>query len=133
MTIELHILCAIFWPLLGAIGIALLGQRHANGREAVTLVTSVVLAVLVWTLLPDVAAGDRPSVLIADLMPGLAIDNSAKGWSDSTTTARFIGTVSALVADPFTILRVSAWAAGTATVQSETPSIPAARVLFMLM
>ena len=74
MTIELHILCAIFWPLLGAIGIALLGQRHANGREAVTLVTSVVLAVLVWTLLPDVAAGDRPSVLIADLMPGLAIE-----------------------------------------------------------
>jgi len=74
MTLELNILCAIFAPLLGAIGIAVLGQRYANTREVVTLITSVVLVALVWRLLPYVFAGESPSVVMANLLPGLEIE-----------------------------------------------------------
>ena len=66
-------------------------------------------------------------------MPGLAIESSAKGWSDSTITARFIETLSVLDAVPLTILSVSECAIGTAVRVSEMPSIPAATVVLILM
>lgn len=73
MTPDVQILCAILLPLLGTLGIAAAGQRHANAREAVTLATAVGLVVLVWTLLPGVFQGSRPAVVVATLMPGLTI------------------------------------------------------------
>ena len=66
-------------------------------------------------------------------IPGLAIDSSAKGWSASTTTARFMGTLSALDADPFMMRRVSAFASGMAMMQSDTPSSPAEIAVLKLM
>ena len=74
MTPELHIVSAVVWPLIGALGIGLAGQRRANAREAITLATALGLVALVWTLLPGVFHGARPSVLVAYLMPGLAIE-----------------------------------------------------------
>ncbi|HPF28319.1 MAG TPA: proton-conducting transporter membrane subunit [Steroidobacteraceae bacterium] len=71
---QVHLLCTLLLPLLGALGMALLGQRRANAREAVTLVTAVGLAGLVWTLLPSVLHGGRPALPIAELLPGLAVE-----------------------------------------------------------
>ena len=74
MSSELQILLAILLPLLGAVGIAVSGQRFPNVRETLTLVTAAGLAVVVWTLLPELLAGERPSVIMAEMLPGVAIE-----------------------------------------------------------
>lgn len=74
MSSEDLVLIAISLPLLGAVGIAISGQRYPNLRETLTLVTAVSLAVVVWALLPEVLAGERPSVRIAEMLPGIAIE-----------------------------------------------------------
>lgn len=72
MSPEQHLLLAIALPLAGMIAIALTG-RWPNLREAVTLGVAVANAVNVWMLVPDVAAGARPSVHLLDLLPGLSL------------------------------------------------------------
>jgi multicomponent Na+:H+ antiporter subunit D len=67
------ILLALLLPLAGAIGIALAGRVSANLREAVTLVTAGGLATTVWSLLPAVMAGGRPTVTLTELLPGIDI------------------------------------------------------------
>ncbi len=74
MTSELQVLIPILLPLGGAVGIAFVGRRYPNLRETVTLVTATSLMVVVWALLPDLLAGERPSVRVAELIPGLAIE-----------------------------------------------------------
>jgi len=74
MTSEFQILLSILLPLAGAVGIAITGRNYPNLREAVTLVTATSLAVMVWTLLPELLAGERPSVRVAEMLPGLAIE-----------------------------------------------------------
>jgi multicomponent Na+:H+ antiporter subunit D len=74
VTAEWIILWSIAWPLLGGAGIVAAGQRHANVRESVTLITAIGLVALVWSLLPDVLAGARPSVLLFEFLPGLALE-----------------------------------------------------------
>ncbi|MEQ8859760.1 MAG: proton-conducting transporter membrane subunit [Pseudomonadales bacterium] len=59
-------------PLAGALGIAVTG-RWANLRETVTLVTAVVLALVVWSLVPGVFAGARPELEITTLLDTLSI------------------------------------------------------------
>lgn len=68
---ELMIL-AVAVPAIGAVLIALTGSRP-NVREAVTLVTSALLAACVYSLLPTVLAGERPSVELRQMLPGLNI------------------------------------------------------------
>ena len=60
MTSEFQILLSILLPLAGAVGIAIADRRYPDLREAVTLVTAASLAVVVWTLLPELLAGERP-------------------------------------------------------------------------
>ncbi|MBM3346263.1 MAG: monovalent cation/H+ antiporter subunit D family protein [Betaproteobacteria bacterium] len=72
MTGYKLILPALAIPLLGSIGIALC-NRHANLREAVTLVTSVLLFICVASLLPAVLAGARPQAQLLEPLPGLPI------------------------------------------------------------
>jgi multicomponent Na+:H+ antiporter subunit D len=67
------ILVALALPLVGALGIALAGRISANLREAVTLVTAGALAFTVWQCVPEVMAGDRPSVTLAEVLPGISI------------------------------------------------------------
>lgn len=74
MTSEFLILTAILLPLFGAVAIALAGRRYPNVRETVTLVTAFGLAVVVWLLLPDLFAGQRPSSSVVNMLPGLAIE-----------------------------------------------------------
>ena len=67
------ILAAIFWPLAGALAIALAGRVSANLREAVTMVTAAGLIYIVWGLLPGVYGGARPAVELAEIVPGIEI------------------------------------------------------------
>ncbi|MCA1939949.1 MAG: monovalent cation/H+ antiporter subunit D family protein [Caenispirillum bisanense] len=55
-------------PLIGGVGIALAG-RQPNVREGVTLVTAGALMWQVWSLLPEVLAGGRPSVTLFEVVP----------------------------------------------------------------
>ncbi len=59
-------------PLLGAVAIALSG-RWPNVREAISLLTAVTLAVLVFSWFPDVSAGARPAVTLSEPLPGLSL------------------------------------------------------------
>lgn len=63
---------AFLIPLVGAVGIALAGKRP-NLREGVTLTTAVVLFGTVLQLLEPVLAGERPELLLFEILPGLNI------------------------------------------------------------
>ncbi|MEE4173697.1 MAG: monovalent cation/H+ antiporter subunit D family protein [Xanthomonadales bacterium] len=63
---------ALLIPLAGSLGIALTG-RFPNLRETVTLVTAVTLMLVVWSLLPQVFDGGRPSLAVWEMMPGFEI------------------------------------------------------------
>ena len=67
------ILWAILIPLIGSVGI-LITRKIPNLREAVTLATSVILFLVVASLTPLVMAGERPSLTLVELVPGLNIN-----------------------------------------------------------
>ncbi len=73
MTEATSILLAIAIPLVGALGIALAGRVSDNFRETVTLVTAGGLAWNVWSLVPTIMGGGRPSVTVAEVVPGVSI------------------------------------------------------------
>jgi len=62
----------IWIPLTGAVLIAATG-RWPNIREAMTLVTAIVLAAFVYSVGVEVTAGGRPAQLLTELVPGIAI------------------------------------------------------------
>jgi multicomponent Na+:H+ antiporter subunit D len=70
---ENAVLVAIGLPVLVAAGIVLAGRLSDNLREGVTLVGSVALASVVWSLLPELFAGERPEVFLTQLTPDLSI------------------------------------------------------------
>lgn len=59
-------------PLIGGLGI-LLANRQPNVREGVTLVTAAAFAWQVWSLLPQVLDGARPSVTLLEIVPGIPL------------------------------------------------------------
>jgi len=66
------IAAALIVPAAGALGIALTG-RWPNVREAITLVTALLLFACVLALLPLVIAGGRPQLFVLELLPGIAL------------------------------------------------------------
>jgi len=72
MSAAETIIVALLLPLAGAVGIGLAG-RWPNVRESVTLVTATALAVIVWSLAPEIISGGRPSVVAAELFGGLTL------------------------------------------------------------
>jgi multicomponent Na+:H+ antiporter subunit D len=66
------ILLTILIPLAGTALIALC-DRRPNLREAVTIVTAVLLFLTVVSLVPTVAAGGRPEATLVEMLPGLPI------------------------------------------------------------
>ena len=72
MTIEQMIQLSVFLPFAGAAVILLTGA-NPNVREAVTLITAVILFALVASIYPTVAAGGTPSVILIEMLPGLSI------------------------------------------------------------
>lgn len=63
---------AIGLPLLGAFGIWITG-KSPNLRETVTLITAAIVFVLVASLFDNVSAGERPSWVFGEMLPGLSI------------------------------------------------------------
>lgn len=60
-------------PFFATFVILLAGKINENLREAVTLITAVTLATLVWSLIPELMAGARPELFAFSLMDGLEI------------------------------------------------------------
>ncbi len=71
-TPETAILLALLIPALGAVGIRFTGP-WPNVREAVTLVASVALFLVVLSILPVVMDGGRPAVTLIELLPGVPL------------------------------------------------------------
>ncbi|MGB5580183.1 MAG: hypothetical protein WBM68_06445, partial [Woeseia sp.] len=67
------ILLALVLPLIGAAGIAAASRIGANAREAVTLLTAGALAWTVWSLVPELMQGGRPSLLLTEVVPGIEL------------------------------------------------------------
>ena len=59
-------------PLFVAI-LIILHDRYPNIREAITLITAACLLLVVLTILPEVNAGDRPSIIAFTILPGLPV------------------------------------------------------------
>ena len=66
------ILLALFLPYVGAIAIWITG-RNPNLRESVTLTTALLLLLTVLNLIPAVFAGERPSLTLLTIAPGLSL------------------------------------------------------------
>ena len=73
MSAQNAILVALALPLAGALAIALAGRVSANLRETVTLVTAGGLAYTVWQIVPEIMAGGRPGVTLAEVLPGISL------------------------------------------------------------
>ncbi|MEZ5855953.1 MAG: proton-conducting transporter membrane subunit [Hyphomicrobiaceae bacterium] len=69
---EVQALLAIIVPFLGVAGI-IACHNSPNLREAVTLVTAGILALLVWGLWGPVTSGGRPEWAVLDVLPGLTL------------------------------------------------------------
>jgi multicomponent Na+:H+ antiporter subunit D len=69
---ESLVIAALTIPLIGALLIPLF-HSAPNARESVTLATAGALTFTVWSLLPHVLAGARPSVIDIAVVPGLNI------------------------------------------------------------
>ena len=72
MTPSTAIPFSIGLPLFGAI-LLILQDRYPNIREAITLITSACLILVVLTILPTVYAGGRPAFVAFQVLPGLPI------------------------------------------------------------
>lgn len=69
---ETAILLALIIPAVAAIGIEI-ADRQANLRESVSLAAGVLLFVVVATLTPMVLDGGRPSLVLAEFVPGIEL------------------------------------------------------------
>jgi multicomponent Na+:H+ antiporter subunit D len=70
LSAQTAILLSLFIPLLGAALIAL-SWRHPNLRETITLAAALLLLGVVFSLIPAVLAGARPSVELINVLPGV--------------------------------------------------------------
>ncbi|MEO0998154.1 MAG: proton-conducting transporter membrane subunit, partial [Pseudomonadota bacterium] len=64
---------ALLVPAAGAVVIALAGRAGPNLREFCTLATAGTLAVITWNIAPAVAAGERPAITLAEVLPGIEL------------------------------------------------------------
>lgn len=72
MSTQFLIAAALVIPLIGAVLIALL-QRRPNLRETATCLAAVALFFCVVALAPEVLQGQRPSLSLLEIMPGLEL------------------------------------------------------------
>ena len=72
MNPQTALLLALGLPLAGAALAALFGRRP-NVRETATLVSALATLAVVVSLVPQTLAGERPSVTLFELLPGLAL------------------------------------------------------------
>ncbi|MBF0247719.1 MAG: monovalent cation/H+ antiporter subunit D family protein, partial [Alphaproteobacteria bacterium] len=79
---------AVVLPLIGGVAVLWLGERNRNLRETASLVTAALEFALVASLTGSVMHGERPSVELFEMMPGLTI----------TLTVEPLGMLFALIA-----------------------------------
>ena len=72
MIADNTIFLALLTPLIGAMAILFTG-RNANLRETVTIVTSILTFLMVVILFDKVANGERPSITVLEMLPGLGV------------------------------------------------------------
>jgi len=72
MTPEILILLAIGAPLVGGFCLLIVG-RNPNYRETATLISAASMFLIVASILPSVLAGERPSITLLEIFPGLDI------------------------------------------------------------
>ncbi|MGQ0511741.1 MAG: proton-conducting transporter transmembrane domain-containing protein [Betaproteobacteria bacterium] len=72
MSSETLLALCILLPAAGAAAVALLG-RHPNLREAATLLSAAALFITVAALAGPVLEGERPSLRLVEVFPGIAI------------------------------------------------------------
>ena len=70
MDTQDYIALAMLLPLIGTIMIWMSGPRP-NQREVVTVVTAILTFLCVLQVLPPVLAGENPTLVIAEIIPGL--------------------------------------------------------------
>ncbi len=73
MTPSVMALLAVLAPALGALFIALTGERRANLREFWSVAAGVVMLTLVASMIPEVLAGRRPEVVLFRILPGIEL------------------------------------------------------------
>jgi len=73
VTFSLLPLLAVLVPAVGALLIALTGERRANLREFWSVAAGVVMAVLIALMVPGVLAGDAPGITLFRLLPGIEL------------------------------------------------------------
>ena len=72
MSVEMLMPLIVVLPLIAAVLIKLTGN-NPNLREAVTLITSVLLFLLLIPLASEVMAGGRPTLTLAEPLPGMTL------------------------------------------------------------
>jgi len=75
LTSEQLIILAILLPLLAAV-LIVLADKRTNLREAITLISASVVALLVITLATRINAGETPSFDVFDVVPGITVSFS---------------------------------------------------------
>lgn len=70
---EVKILLSMLIPLLGAVGIYL-ARNNPNRREAVTLITSIILLIVVFSMVPPLLEGNYYAIRFMEILPGIAIE-----------------------------------------------------------
>ncbi len=73
VTPAVIVLLAVLAPALGALFIALTGERRANLREFWSVAAGVVMLALVASMIPEVLAGRTPELVLCRLLPGIEL------------------------------------------------------------
>lgn len=73
MSVSDAVLVAIVLPFASVLLIVLAARIGDNLREAITLATAGGLVWVVWGMLPELMAGERPFVHLTEIVPGIEI------------------------------------------------------------
>ena len=72
LTAPELMLAVLLLPLVGTL-LIVMSEGRPNQRETVTVVVSLLLLACVASLVPSVLAGERPTLTVTEMLPGLAI------------------------------------------------------------
>jgi len=70
---PVNLVAAALLVPLGAAALIPLGHKYPNLREAITILAAMMLALVVWSLLPWILAGARPRLTVTEVLPGLRL------------------------------------------------------------
>lgn len=70
---PVNLVAAALLVPLGAAALIPLSHKYPNRREAITIVAAMLLALIVWSLLPSILAGARPRLTVTEVLPGMSL------------------------------------------------------------